>query len=113
MGRRRRPRANAARDRAVPHTHRTAETAESDLATVLFTDIVASTERSAALGNTAWRALLERHHALVRQRLGQFDGSEIDTAGDGFFGRFPGPAAGDRVRAHAGTGHALARTRHS
>ena len=61
------------------------------LATVLFTDIVGSTERSAELGNAAWRALLEQHHALVRRRLGQFDGEEIDTAGDGFFAAFHGP----------------------
>jgi class 3 adenylate cyclase len=61
------------------------------LATVLFTDIVGSTERSAALGDTAWRALLEQHHALVRRRLDQFDGAEIDTAGDGFFAAFHGP----------------------
>jgi class 3 adenylate cyclase len=61
------------------------------LATVLFTDIVGSTKRSAELGNTAWLALLEEHHALVRRRLGQFDGEEIDTAGDGFFAAFHGP----------------------
>ncbi|MFY9578194.1 MAG: adenylate/guanylate cyclase domain-containing protein [Gaiellaceae bacterium] len=61
------------------------------LATVLFTDIVGSTQRSAELGNAAWRALLERHHALVRRRLGQFEGAEIDTAGDGFFAAFDGP----------------------
>ncbi|MFL5918721.1 MAG: alpha/beta fold hydrolase [Gaiellaceae bacterium] len=61
------------------------------LATVLFTDIVGSTQRSAELGNTAWRELLERHHALVRRRLGEFDGDEIDTAGDGFFAAFHGP----------------------
>jgi class 3 adenylate cyclase len=61
------------------------------LATVLFTDIVGSTERSAELGNAAWRALLEQHHALVRHRLGEFDGEEIDTAGDGFFAAFHGP----------------------
>jgi class 3 adenylate cyclase/pimeloyl-ACP methyl ester carboxylesterase len=61
------------------------------LATVLFTDIVGSTKRSAELGNAAWRALLERHHALVRRRLGQFSGEEIDTAGDGFFAAFDGP----------------------
>jgi class 3 adenylate cyclase len=61
------------------------------LATVLFTDIVGSTKRSSELGNAAWRALLERHHALVRRRLGQFDGTEIDTAGDGFFAAFDGP----------------------
>jgi class 3 adenylate cyclase/alpha-beta hydrolase superfamily lysophospholipase len=61
------------------------------LATVLFTDIVGSTKRSAELGNAAWRALLERHHALVRRRLGQFNGEEIDIAGDGFFAAFDGP----------------------
>src|SRR6266480_1369033 len=61
------------------------------LATVLFTDIVGSTERSAELGNAAWRALLERHHGLVRRRLAQFDGTEIDTASDGFFAAFDGP----------------------
>ena len=61
------------------------------LATVLFTDIVGSTERSAELGDAAWRALLEQHHALVRQRLGQFAGTEVDTAGDGFFAAFDGP----------------------
>jgi class 3 adenylate cyclase len=61
------------------------------LATVLFTDIVGSTQRSAELGNSAWLALLERHHALVRRRLGQFNGEEIDTAGDGFFAAFDGP----------------------
>jgi class 3 adenylate cyclase/alpha-beta hydrolase superfamily lysophospholipase len=61
------------------------------LATVLFTAIVGSTKRSAELGNTAWLALLEQHHALVRGRLGQFNGEEIDTAGDGFFATFDGP----------------------
>jgi class 3 adenylate cyclase len=61
------------------------------LATVLFTDIVGSTERAAERGDAAWRALLERHHALIRGRLGQFGGTEIDTAGDGFFAAFDGP----------------------
>jgi class 3 adenylate cyclase len=61
------------------------------LATVLFTDIVGSTRLSAELGNAAWLALLEQHHALVRRRLGEFDGTEIDTAGDGFFAAFDGP----------------------
>jgi class 3 adenylate cyclase len=64
---------------------------ERVLVTVLFTDIVDSTRRSAELGNAAWRDLLERHHAVVRSRLGQFDGEEIDTAGDGFFAVFDGP----------------------
>jgi class 3 adenylate cyclase len=58
---------------------------------VLFTDIVGSTQRAAELGNAAWRALLERHHGLVRRRLAEFDGEEIDTAGDGFFAAFDGP----------------------
>ena len=61
------------------------------LTTILFTDIVGSTQRSAELGDTAWRALLEQHHAVVRRRLGEFDGAEIDTAGDGFFASFDGP----------------------
>jgi class 3 adenylate cyclase len=62
------------------------------LATVLFTDIVGSTERAAELGDRGWRELLERHHALVRRELGRFRGEERDTAGDGFFATFDGPA---------------------
>jgi class 3 adenylate cyclase len=62
------------------------------LATVLFTDIVGSTERAAALGDRAWRDLLSRHHAAVRSELARFRGAEIDTAGDGFFATFDGPA---------------------
>ncbi len=61
------------------------------LATVLFTDIVGSTEKVAELGNAGWRGLVERHHALVRRQLGRFRGREIDTAGDGFFATFDGP----------------------
>ncbi|HEU6443963.1 MAG TPA: adenylate/guanylate cyclase domain-containing protein [Gaiellaceae bacterium] len=61
------------------------------LATVLFTDIVDSTARAAELGDGAWRSVLERHHALVRRRLAEFRGEEIDTAGDGFFALFDGP----------------------
>jgi class 3 adenylate cyclase len=61
------------------------------LATVLFTDIVASTRRAAELGDNAWRSLLERHHTLVRRRLAQFRGEELDTAGDGFLASFDGP----------------------
>ncbi len=64
---------------------------ETVLATVLFTDIVGSTERLVELGDAGWRELVERHHALVRQQLTRFRGEEVDTAGDGFFARFDGP----------------------
>lgn len=67
---------------------------ESDrvLATVLFTDIVGSTAKLAEVGDRRWRELLEQHHALVRRQLVRFSGREIDTAGDGFFATFDGPA---------------------
>ena len=70
------------------------EAAEPDrvLATLLFTDIVSSTERAAELGDAGWRDLVQRHHALVRQELVRFRGRELDTAGDGFFASFDGPA---------------------
>jgi pimeloyl-ACP methyl ester carboxylesterase len=66
------------------------------LATVLFTDIVGSTEKAAALGDRRWRDLLEGHHDLVRRELGRFRGREIDTTGDGFLATFDGPARGIR-----------------
>jgi class 3 adenylate cyclase len=62
------------------------------LATVLFTDIVDSTARAAELGDRAWRELLQEHHEAVRSQLGRFRGKEMDTAGDGFFATFDGPA---------------------
>jgi class 3 adenylate cyclase len=62
------------------------------LATVLFTDIVGSTERAAELGDRAWRNLLQDHHIAVRRELSRFRGKELDTAGDGFFAVFDGPA---------------------
>ena len=62
------------------------------LATVLFTDVVASTERAAALGDRRWADLLVRHHTVVRKQLDRFRGREIDTAGDGFLATFDGPA---------------------
>ena len=65
---------------------------DSVLATVLFTDIVGSTERQAALGDAAWKSLIERHHALVRDALERWHGAEVDTAGDGFYATFEGPA---------------------
>jgi class 3 adenylate cyclase len=64
---------------------------ERVLATVLFTDIVDSTPRTAELGDRAWKELLERHNAIVRGRLHEFRGEEIDTAGDGFLASFDGP----------------------
>jgi pimeloyl-ACP methyl ester carboxylesterase len=62
------------------------------LATVLFTDIVDSTATSAELGDRRWRELLERHHDAVRRELVRYRGRELDTAGDGFFATFDGPA---------------------
>jgi pimeloyl-ACP methyl ester carboxylesterase/class 3 adenylate cyclase len=62
------------------------------LATILFVDIVGSTERVAALGDSVWRNLLERHYALARRELVAYAGVEVDTAGDGLLARFDGPA---------------------
>jgi class 3 adenylate cyclase len=62
------------------------------LATTLFTDLVGSTERAAELGDAAWADLLAGHNAAVRRELARFGGEEIDTAGDGFFALFDGPA---------------------
>jgi class 3 adenylate cyclase len=62
------------------------------LTTVLFTDIVGATERALALGDAQWRALLERHYALIRAQLSRHHGREIDTAGDGLFATFDTPA---------------------
>ena len=62
------------------------------LATVMFTDIVASTERVAKIGDRRWSEQLDRHDALVRAHLDAFRGREISTAGDGFFAVFDGPA---------------------
>jgi class 3 adenylate cyclase len=66
--------------------------ADRVLATVLFTDIVRSTERAAVIGDRAWRDLLENYLAVVRRELVRFRGREIDTAGDGVFATFDGPA---------------------
>jgi class 3 adenylate cyclase len=62
------------------------------LSTLLFTDIVGSTARAAELGDARWRDLVQQHHTLVRQHLLRFRGRELDTAGDGFFASFDGPA---------------------
>ena len=62
------------------------------LVTVLFTDIVRSTELVARLGDRAWQDLLARHHAVVRKEFARFRGHEVNSAGDGFFATFDGPA---------------------
>jgi class 3 adenylate cyclase len=69
---------------------------DRNLTSVLFTDIVASTERAASLGDHKWRALLDTHDRLVRDHLRRFRGSEIKTTGDGFLASFDGPARGIR-----------------
>jgi class 3 adenylate cyclase len=71
------------------------------LATVLFTDIVGSTAKAVELGDRAWRELVERHHALVRRQLSRYRGNEVDTAGDGFFATFDGPARAIRCVARS------------
>ncbi|MGN6170230.1 MAG: adenylate/guanylate cyclase domain-containing protein, partial [Solirubrobacteraceae bacterium] len=72
----------------------TSEEQEFDrvLATVLFTDIVRSTETAARIGDHAWKMLIQRHHATVRALLVRYRGTELDTAGDGFYASFDGPA---------------------
>ncbi len=98
---------------AIERFLRTVKTEEEDLdrvlATVLFTDIVDSTKTAARLGDHAWKELVERHHATVRALLARYRGAELDTAGDGFYASFDGPARAVRcaqatVRAmrHAG-----------
>ena len=81
--------------------------ADRFLATALFTDIVEGTKKAAELGDHRWRELVERHHAIVREELSGHRGAEQDTAGDGFYATFDGPARAvrcalavrDRIRA--------------
>ncbi len=73
---------------AVPKAMKT----ERSLATVLFTDIVGSTEHAAAMGERAWRELLRKHYARVHRKLFRFGGREVTTAGDGFVAVFDRPA---------------------
>jgi class 3 adenylate cyclase len=75
------------------------EPAEPDrvLATILFTDIVGSTEMATRLGDRRWRDVLESHHAAVRAELDRYRGREVDTAGDGFLAVFDGPARAIRA----------------
>ena len=79
---------------------------ERVLATLMFTDIVGSTEQTAALGDAGWRDLLAQHHTIVRRELNRFHGVEYDTAGDGFFASFDGPARA--IRCAQAIGAALA-----
>jgi class 3 adenylate cyclase len=58
----------------------------------LFTDIVDSTQKQSSLGDHGWKKLIERHHVVVREALERWRGVEIDTAGDGSYGSFDGPA---------------------
>lgn len=62
------------------------------LVTILFTDIAGATDRAAQIGDARWHEMLATHHRLVRQQLARFRGREVDTAGDGFFASFDGPA---------------------
>jgi pimeloyl-ACP methyl ester carboxylesterase/class 3 adenylate cyclase len=71
---------------------RPAPLSERVLASVLFTDLVGSTERVRLLGDHAWGELLDRHHQIVRRELAGFGGEEVNTAGDGFLALFDGPA---------------------
>src|SRR4051794_39297358 len=68
----------------------------TELVTVLFTDIVSSTQIASEVGDKRWRAFVAAHHGLVRQALKRHRGRELDTAGDGFFATFPRPA--DAIR---------------
>jgi class 3 adenylate cyclase len=79
-------------ERFVESVHAEEATFERILTTVLFTDLVGSTETAARLGDNAWKRLLERHHATIRAMIGRYRGVEVDTAGDGFFATFDGPA---------------------
>jgi class 3 adenylate cyclase len=67
------------------------------LATIVFTDIVGSTQKAADLGDGAWRELVDRHHSLVRAQIVRYRGEELDTAGDGFSHRSMGRAARSRA----------------
>ncbi len=76
---------------------RSAPDSDRVLSTVLFTDIVGSTERARELGDRAWHVVLDEHHARVRSLLEHHRGREVDTAGDGFFASFDGPARAIRA----------------
>ena len=74
------------------------------LATVLFTDIVGSSQKAAEVGDRAWRKLLDAHDAVVRTQLERFRGREVKTTGDGFLATFDGPARAIRCAVDLSTG---------
>jgi YVTN family beta-propeller protein len=76
----------------MPLRRRAERDAHRRFATLLFTDIVGSTELAAELGDRGWRSLIQRHHSVVRRLLREYDGHVVDTAGDGFFATFEQPA---------------------
>lgn len=88
-------------------SHSLPATPDRSLATIVFTDIVGSTARAAALGDQRWRSVLDAHDDVVRAQLRRFGGKEIKTTGDGFLASFDGPARA--VRFGAATVDALAR----
>jgi len=83
---------------------RPAPETERVLATVLFTDIVSSTEQASALGDHAWRELLDHAYAVMREQLDRFRGRQIVTTGDGFLATFDGPARAIRCAQAIATG---------
>lgn len=95
--------ADALIDQVIEFLTGTRPAAEPDrvLATVLFTDIVGSTERAAAMGDRRWREIIDAHHTMIRRELDRYRGRELDTAGDGFLAVFDGPARGIRCAAAA------------
>lgn len=84
--------------------HREAAVPDRVLATVLYTDIVGSTEKAADLGDRVWRSLLERHHRIVRDQIASHRGREVDNAGDGFLSVFDGPGRAIRAALAIATG---------
>jgi class 3 adenylate cyclase len=83
---------HAAVDDFLDELHREQVELDRVLTTVMFTDIVGATEKAAELGDHGWRDLAQRHHTAVRALIGRYRGVEVDTAGDGFFATFDGPA---------------------
>jgi pimeloyl-ACP methyl ester carboxylesterase len=91
------PEATLAEIREFLTGSREAEEPDRVLATVVFTDIVGSTELATRLGDRRWRDVLDSHNAIVRAELARYRGREVDTAGDGFLAVFDGPARAIRA----------------